>query len=249
MSEPELRPFPTEWERGLVVVAHPDDIEWSAAAAVCAWSDAGKDVRYLLVTRGEAGIAGLPPAESGPLREAEQRRAGEIVGAREVLFLDHRDGRIEAGVALRRDIARVIRRVRPEVVVTLNHLERWGLAPGAGWNSADHRAVGQATLDAVSDAANEWIFPELDAEGLAPWQGTRWTAIGGSPWPTHAVDVSACVDRAFDSLRAHRRYIEALVTDGGDPDDYARRVVDRALGMTSGRFGGRPTIAFELIGG
>ncbi len=80
-----------------------------------------REVSYLLVTRGEAGIDGVPPAEAGPLREAEQRTSAAEVGVTAVEFLDHRDGVIEEGVALRRDLAAAIRRHRPELVVTLNH--------------------------------------------------------------------------------------------------------------------------------
>jgi LmbE family N-acetylglucosaminyl deacetylase len=245
MSDTSLRAFPSEWDAALVVVAQPDDIEWSAAAAVCAWTDAGKRVDYLLVTRGEAGIAGMAPEVSGPAREDEQRQAAAIVGAGEVDFLDYADGRIEEGLGLRRDIARVVRRRRPGLVVTLNHRERWGPdAGGAPWNSADHRAVGRATLDAVADAANEWIFPELTEEGLAPWDGARLVAIGGSPVPTHSVDVTGCVDRAIASLAAHAKYLEALRPDGG-VEEMIGQVVTRAVGGDLAH----PHCTFELLGG
>ncbi len=89
-----------------MIAAHPDDVEWGASAAVAAWTAAGKSVDYLLATRGEAGIAGMPPAEAGPLREAEQRAACEAVGVRDLTFLDQADGRIEEGVALRRELRR-----------------------------------------------------------------------------------------------------------------------------------------------
>ena len=85
-------PLPDDWQRALVVAAHPDDIEYGIAAAVAVWTAAGKEVHYLLATRGEAGIAGLTPAEAGPLREDEERRSAAVVGVTEVEFLDHRDG-------------------------------------------------------------------------------------------------------------------------------------------------------------
>src|SRR3954467_15112901 len=111
-------PLPDDWERALVVAAHPDDIEYGCAAAVAVWTAAGKEVHYLLATRGEAGIAGLPPAEAAPLREEEERRSAAVVGVSEVEFLDHRDGVLEFGPALRRDLAAAIRRHRPELLVT-----------------------------------------------------------------------------------------------------------------------------------
>src|SRR3712207_1088293 len=156
-------PMPDDWQRALVVAAHPDDIEYGLAAAVAAWTAAGKEVHYLLATRGEAGMAGMSPAEAGPLREDEERRSAAVVGVGEVEFLDHRDGVLVAGPELRRDLAAAIRRHRPEMVVTGYFGATWtppGVSP-AYVNSADHRALGQSVIDAVADAANEWIFPDL----------------------------------------------------------------------------------------
>ena len=90
-------PMPDDWQRALVVAAHPDDIEYGLAAAVAVWTAAGKEVHYLLATRGEAGMAGVPPEEAGPLREEEERRSAAVVGVTEVEFLDHRDGVLVAG--------------------------------------------------------------------------------------------------------------------------------------------------------
>src|SRR5215210_6437547 len=129
-----LAQMPEDWGRGLAIVAHPDDMEYGASAAVAAWTDAGKSVAYVLVTRGEAGIAGMSPAEAGPLRVDEQRAACDAVGVGSLEFLDHADGVIEYGPRLRRDLAAAIRRHRPELVVTLSHRERF---PGGGWNMAD----------------------------------------------------------------------------------------------------------------
>ena len=149
-------PFPDDWSRALAVVAHPDDLEYGAAGAVARWTAEGRTVTYLLVTRGEAGIDTIPPAECGPLREAEQRAAAQVVGVDVVEFLDHPDGLLEYGIPLRRDIAAAIRRHRPELVITSNHRDHWA---GGGWNMADHTAVGRAAIDAVRDAANRWLFP------------------------------------------------------------------------------------------
>jgi LmbE family N-acetylglucosaminyl deacetylase len=109
----QFEPMPDDWARGLAIAAHPDDLEYGAAGAVAAWTAAGKDVRYLLVTRGEAGIDGIPPAECGPLREAEQRDGAAKVGVSVVEFLNHADGVVEQTLALRRDLAAAIRRHQP----------------------------------------------------------------------------------------------------------------------------------------
>lgn len=238
-----LQPMPTDWRRALAVVAHPDDLEYGCSAAVAAWTDEGREVAYVLASRGEAGIDTLEPEKCGPLREREQRASAAVVGVSEVEFLDHRDGVIEYGTALRRDIAAAIRRHRPELVITLNHRDTWG---GVAWNTPDHVAVGRATLDAAGDAGNRWIFPELAEQGLEPWNGVRWVAVAGSSSPTHAVDASAGLERAVHSLLEHRTYIEVLTDE--DPETYVRAFLTANAERLAERFGGRPAVAFEVFG-
>ena len=218
--------MPDDWQRALVVAAHPDDIEYGVAAAVAVWTSSGKEVHYLLATRGEAGIAGMSPAEAGPLREQEERRSAAAVGVQEVEVLDHRDGVLEYGTALRRDLAGAIRRHRPELVVTMFGGDTWtppGTSPAA-LNSADHRALTRSVLDAVADAGNEWIFPDLAEE---PWRGVQYIAVqsvgGEAP---HLVDVAAGVEAAVASLSEHRRYLEVL--SDVPVDEQARQQIDMA---------------------
>jgi LmbE family N-acetylglucosaminyl deacetylase len=216
-------PMPDDWQRALVVAAHPDDIEYGLAAAVSAWTTAGKEVHYLLATRGEAGMAGVPPEEAGPLREEEERRSAAVVGVTEVEFLDHRDGTLVAGLELRRDIAAAIRRHRPQLVVTGYFGPTWsppGLSP-AYVNSADHRALGQCVLDAVADAGNEWIFRDLTEER---WSGVTYIAVSEMLDPPHEVEVGAEVEKAVASLCEHRRYLE-LISDA-PVEEQARQIVD-----------------------
>ncbi|MFE4502108.1 PIG-L deacetylase family protein [Rhodococcus sp. NPDC056743] len=233
-----MEPLPEDWQRAVVIVAHPDDVEYGAAAAVARWTDQGKDVRYVLATSGEAGIAGLPPKESGPIREEEERRSAAVVGVTEVEFLGLPDGRLTAGLELRAVLAAAIRRHQPELVVTMNFSNTWG--PGY-LNSADHRALGISVLDATSDAANEWIFPEL-SDGPAPWTGVRWVAVS-SMTPTHGVDVSTAVTRAVDSLAEHSRYLAAL------SEIPVREQSQAQIDMVSGRipgFAADRAVGFEL---
>src|SRR6478735_486904 len=112
-----LAPLPEDWERALCVVAHPDDLEFGAAAAVARWTGQGKQVVYCMVTSGEAGIDGLHPDESRRVREAEQVESARIVGVDVVEFLHQPDGILEYGVPLRREIAHVVRRHRPDIVI------------------------------------------------------------------------------------------------------------------------------------
>jgi LmbE family N-acetylglucosaminyl deacetylase len=157
----------------------------------------------------------MDPSDAGPLREAEERASAAVVGVDRVDFLDgHVDGVIEYGLPLRRDLAAAIRRVRPDLVVAMNHTETWG---GPSFNMADHRHVGLAALDAARDAGNRWIFTDAGE----PWAGVRRVAMGGSPQPTHFVDVGATLDVGIASLREHAAYIAGLGT-AFDPDAFLR---------------------------
>jgi LmbE family N-acetylglucosaminyl deacetylase len=221
-----LRAVDESWTRAVAVVAHPDDLEYGAASAIARWALQGKDITYVLATRGEAGIAGMPPEKTGPLREEEQRRSAALVGVSNVEFLGHPDGSVEYGIPLRRDITTVIRRFCPEVVITMNFELTWGEAGGV--NHADHRAVGLATLDACRDAANEWVFPD---DGPA-WRGIAAAFVVGTSTPTHYVDVTETIELGVASLREHRAYINGLGTEF-DPDTFLRDIAGFG-GMAAG---------------
>lgn len=238
-EETGLQPLSEDWESALAVVAHPDDLEYGAASAIARWTSQGKRVTYLLITRGEAGIDSMPPERAGPLRETEQRNSASVVGVDTVEFLDYRDGAIEYGTPLRRDIARAIRGHRPEVLVSTNYRL---LFSGGALNMADHRWVGLAVLDAARDAGNRWIFPELLDEGLEPWDGVKMVVFNGSPSPTHAIDVTDHVDKGVASLEEHRVYIENL-GQSFDPDMFLRMNAN----ATGELFGCDYAVSFEVI--
>ena len=224
--------------RVLAVVAHPDDLEYGAAAAVARWTDEGSEVVYVLASRGEAGIDGMDPATAAPLREAEQRAGGLHVGVEVVEFLGYPDGVIEYGTALRRDIAAKIREHRPDTLLLFNHREGWG-QPGS-YNSPDHRNVGSAALDAAGDAGNRWIFTDL---ALEPHHVKR-ALVSGSPQARHAIEVGAsAVDRAVESLREHRAYLDGL----GDHAMADPEVVRMHLETAGVRAGVGAAVAFEVF--
>lgn len=213
MSEYET--FPEDWQTALAVVAHPDDMEYGAAAAVARWTGQGKTIAYVLVTDGEAGISTMDPAEVGPLRKAEQVAACDVVGVDVVEFLGMPDGLLEENMELRIALCGAIRRHRPDVVLSINFRESWG---GPSWNHADHRAVGRALLDAVRDAGNPWVHGDAgDA-----WDGVRFVAFSGSPQATHAVDVTETFDAGVESLACHAVYLENLDGDMASPDAFLR---------------------------
>jgi LmbE family N-acetylglucosaminyl deacetylase len=240
-DQPDLEPLPEDWDRAIAIVAHPDDLEYGAASAIARWTDQGKTVVYVLATAGEAGIDGMLPSDCAPVRMEEERRGAAKVGVDIVEFLDHRDGVVEYGMDLRRDLARAIRQHRPDVVITSNFHMVW---QGPYLNMADHRNVGLAAIDAARDAGNRWVFPELLDEGHEPWNGARRIFVNASPFSTHAVDVTDTIDRGVASLREHAAYLAGL-GDGGmsDPDAFLRSSAE----ATGERFGGRLAVAFELF--
>ncbi|MFG3303375.1 PIG-L deacetylase family protein [Micromonospora chersina] len=242
MGQPEpLTPLAEDWQRALAVVAHPDDLEFGAAAAVARWTGQGKQVVYCLLTSGEAGIDGMPPERSRVLREEEQRASAAVVGVDTVEFLGLPDGLLEYGVALRREIAAVVRRHRPDIVLTNNFRDTWDGAYAL--NQADHIACGRATLDAVRDAGNRWIFPEQLTDGVRPWSRVREVWAAGSPEARHGVDVTDCFDRGVASLRAHGAYLSGLGDGGFDAEEFLEGLARPA----GSRLGVRYGAAFEVL--
>ena len=214
---PDLEPVDESWTTALCVVAHPDDLEFGAAAAVARWTDQGKTVVYAMVTSGEAGIDGMRPEEARRVREAEQVESARIVGVEAVDFLGLPDGVLEYGLPLRRAICAAVRKHRPEIVITTNFRDTWG---GQNLNQADHIATGKATLDAVRDAGNRWVFSEQIESGLEPWGGVRQVWAASSPQSGHGVETTQTFDRGVESLRAHQAYIDGLGWENFDPQEF-----------------------------
>ena len=212
--------IPEDWETGLAIVAHPDDLEYGAAAAVARWTSQGKRIAYVMVSRGEAGIDSMPPWQTGPLRAQEETNSARMVGVDTVEFLGYPDGVIEYSAGLRRDISRVIRKRRPDVLMTISHHLQF---PTGHLNMADHRWAGLAVLDAARDAGNRWIFPELLAEGHEPWDGVRFVAVFGVSPATHGVDVSEHWETGLASLREHAVYLENLGEAAAGTFDFLTR--------------------------
>nr|WP_225992918.1 PIG-L deacetylase family protein [Actinomadura rudentiformis] len=195
-------------------MAHPDDVDFGAAGTVAGWTDQEIEVVYLMVTDGDAGgfDDAVTRTEMASLRRDEQRAAAKCVGVEDVRFLGYPDGRVEATLALRRDLSRVIRQVRPDRVVMHSperNYER--IHP----SHPDHRAVGSAALDAVyPDARNPYAFPELLAdEGLAAWTVPEVWLVGG-PTPNHYVDITDTYDRKLAALKAHASQTAHMGEDG-----------------------------------
>jgi LmbE family N-acetylglucosaminyl deacetylase len=203
--------------RILIIAAHPDDVDFGSAGTIAGWTDAGASVTYCIVTSGEAGGSdrSVSRAEMVTIRQAEQTAAAKQVGVHDLRFLGYPDGQVEPTLALRQDLARVIRQVRPERVVCPSP-ERNYARLGVG--HPDHRAVGSAALDAVyPDSRNPFAFPELLAEErLEPWT-VREVWISGGLTPNHYVDVTGTFTRKIAALRSHASQIS-------DPDELEHRL-------------------------
>ena len=228
-------------ERVLAVMAHPDDVDFGWAGSVATMTDAGIEVTYCIVTDGDAGGSetGISRVEMGPRRRDEQRAAAAIVGVTDVHFLGHPDGRVEPTLALRRDLSRVIRQVRPQRVMTQSserNLDRMYAS------HPDHLATGEATLCAVyPDARNRWAHPELADEGLEPWTVAAMY-VGGTSSLTHFVDITDAVDRKVGALLSHKSQLP-------DPESTEKMVRDWAAANANaaGLPGGRYAEAMRLV--
>lgn len=220
--------------RVLVIIAHPDDVDFGSAGTIAQWTEAGLQVSYCIVTNGEAGGSDrtVSRAEMAVIRQAEQTAAAKQVGVSDLRFLGYPDGRVEPSVALRRDLARVIRTLRPDRVVCQSPERNYART---GASHPDHRAVGSAALDAVyPDARNPFAYPELLAqEGLEPWT-VREVWISGSPAPTVYVDITDTFHRKIAALRCH---VSQLTDPDGMPELLRARLSRSAAdgGLPEGR--------------
>jgi LmbE family N-acetylglucosaminyl deacetylase len=189
--------------RALVVSAHPDDIEFGCAGTVALWTDRGAEVTLCLATDGSTGTQdrSLFGEKLNAIRVEETERAAKIMGAKEVVWLGHRDGYVEYTLDLRRDIARAFRQARPHRFVIMDPTpipDNWFI------NHPDHRAVGQACLDvSITAGTTPGHFPELLDEGVEPWRGLREVWIVGPGDKPHVVDISSTIDRKIEALLCH----------------------------------------------
>jgi len=187
----------------LCVAAHPDDIEFTIAGSVARWTREGRNVLFCLVTTGGAGTNEYTPSGDGlvPTRERELHEAARILGVKDVVLLGYPDGVVEPTLGLRRDLTRVIRRVRPDVVVCSDPTVRY--YGNQYLNHPDHRAVGSAALDAVFPSAEtRGIFPELLTEGLAPHK-VKEVLISGAVPPDTWIDIGDTLETKCAALKAH----------------------------------------------
>ena len=227
-------PGDTGVERVLVVTAHPDDVDFGVAGSVATWTGAGIEVSYCVVTDGAAGgfDASVARSEIPAVRRAEQQAAAREVGVQDIFWLGYPDGRLEATLDLRRDLARVIRQVRPQRVIAPSP-ERWWDRIFA--SHPDHLAAGEATVCAVyPDARNPFAFPELAAEGLGAHSVDElW--LMASPAADTFVDITETFERKLAALRCH---VSQEIDRDGQLGEHLRgwtAATARAAGWPEGR--------------
>ncbi len=206
----------------LVVLAHPDDPEFFCGATLAKWARAGHRITYQLLTCGDKGFNDSTPADMTPdalcaIRHQEQQAAAAVIGAQAVHFLDRADGYLIPDLDLRREIVRVIRRVIPDILVTC---DPQNLFAAYGINHPDHRACGQAVLDAVFPAAGSPVyFPELLNEGLQPHMPKEvWCSL--TTQPNVVLDVTETWPIKLEALLNHKTQI-------GDVDKFRERMMSR----------------------
>ncbi len=227
MPEDSPTPAREEAKRALIILAHPDDPEFGAGGTIARWTDEGVVVGYVIVTDGSKGSADpeMTPFRLVAIREEEQRAAAARLGVTEITFLGFIDGEITPDLHLRHAITREIRAFRPDIVVTHDPASLY-------WdnfiNHPDHRAVGQATLDAIYPTARDRLnAPHLLEQGLHP-HIVRQIYLTGPYQPDTYSDISATIDRKLAALREHKSQI-------ADMDAMEKRLRDRYAGFAEGR--------------
>ncbi len=214
-------------KRILGVFAHPDDPEFFAGATFAKWAADGASITFVIATSGDKGSADpqMTAEKLAQIREEEEREAAAALGVKQVVFLRYKDGELFPTLELRRDITRLIRMKKPDIVVTLDPTVFWYETRGI--NHPDHRAIGAATLEAVFPTARDRLnFIELERdEGLEPHK-TLTVYIAGAAQPTLTVDVSNAIETQIRALQAHKSQI-------ADMDKMAERIRQRSLDPAS----------------
>jgi len=197
----------------LVIIAHPDDAEFTCAGTVARWIKEGSTVVYVICTDGSRGSndPDMPPEQIAPLRRAEQMEAARILGVTEVIFLNHEDGTLQPTLELRRELTRLIRRFKPDIVIAGDPTRFFHR--NVYINHPDHRAAAEAAVYAIfPSAVTRFIFPELLHEGLEPHK-VKEVFVYGSPEPDTWVDISGTVELKVAALRAHRSQVDPDYAD------------------------------------
>ena len=219
-----------EKQKILVFLAHPDDPEFFCGAMIARWAQMGHEIHYCLLTQGQKGtqVAGTDPDALAAKRRQEQQKAAEVLGVKSVAFLNYVDGEVFPDYEMRRQIVRVIRSVKPSILVTSDPRN---LFPSENRiNHPDHRAAGQAVVDAAFPASgNPAFFPELiESEGLMP-HSVREIWLSATSQPNIRVDVTRFFAKKLEAIHCHASQINVNL-DEFDQYMHERFVKDEVTG-------------------
>jgi LmbE family N-acetylglucosaminyl deacetylase len=235
-------PEPIEFQRVLVVTAHPDDVDFGAAGTIAGWTDKGIDVSYCIVTDGDAGgfDPNVPRSEIAGIRQREQTAAGAAIGVHSLRFLGYPDGRLESTLDLRRDISREIRRYQPDIVLAQSPVRNFERIYAS---HPDHLAAAEATMCAVyPDARNPFTFTELIDEGFEPHAARQVWIMGGGVGTNHVVDTTDQFDRKITALLCHESQHQ-------DPTGLRGRILawNESIATQNGIPAGRTAEIFQIV--
>jgi LmbE family N-acetylglucosaminyl deacetylase len=220
-AKPKLPPHEEKWrsyERALVITAHPDDAEFMAGGTIAKLCDMGLAVTLAVATSGDKGTRdpNLRRQELAAIREEEQRAAAKVLGLRSCVFMGYPDGFLEEGHDLRGHVVRLIRSLKPDLIVTWDGFR-------AGFNHTDHRVVGRAVRDALYPAAHDpHYYAELAGEGIGPWRTAEALFAATDDADVH-VDIGPYLERKIDAILCHTSQV-----DGRSRDEWLKGIRERA---------------------
>ncbi|HBF41759.1 MAG TPA: PIG-L family deacetylase [Anaerolineaceae bacterium] len=221
MSETNIENW-QEKQKILVFLAHPDDPEFFCGAMIARWVSLGHELHYCLLTQGQKGAQSIDtdPERLAVLRRGEQRNAADVLGVKSVSFLNYVDGEVYPSDEMRREIVRVIREIRPTILVTSD--PRNLFPSDRRINHPDHRAAGQAVVDAAFPAAgNPCFYPELiREEDLAP-HSVKEVWLSATSQPNLVIDLTGYFEKKLAAIHCHKSQI------GTDLAEFDRRMHER----------------------
>lgn len=208
----------------LAIGAHPDDMDFGASGTVARFVEEGAQAYYLIATDGSKGSSDphMTPERLIKMRQNEQKEAGKVLGLTDVFFLDHPDTELVADHMLKEEIVRLIRKLRPDTVITMNPTFFYFAGSEPGFvNHTDHRAIGLAVMDSVFPMARDRLtFPQHEAEGLEPWKVKELFFVNFTT-PEYTIDISSTFHKKIEALRKHESQFD-------DFDDVLKRITIRA---------------------
>ena len=208
-------------EKVLTIFAHPDDVDFSSAGTLAKWSLQGSEITCLVCTDGSKGSDDpkMTSLKLATIRMKEQRDAGRVLGVKDVIFLSHKDGELFVDLKLKEDISKVIRLVRPDVVITTDPLFLYSTKRGFV-NHSDHRAAGQAAIDAVFPLARDRLnFPHHEKEGIGPHKVKTLLLVAFED-AEHYEDITKTMSQKIKALQQHRSQVE--------DNDFEKRIRQRS---------------------